>query len=92
MKFVPMLLIVWGAFSAGFLGLLAYNATLSRYEDDQMFLSDNNPELQRRQNSIVRQANLTRPLVRVCGAMSAVLGLALLALYTWDAWLKIHPG
>ena len=40
--YMSILLIVWGVFVACLLGLLAYNATLTRYEEDQLFLSDTN--------------------------------------------------
>ena len=41
--YMPIVLIIWGVFVACLLGLLAYNATLTRYEEDQLFLSDTNP-------------------------------------------------
>jgi len=40
MDAIPVLLIVWAAIAAVFLGLLAYKGQLTRYEEDQLFLSD----------------------------------------------------
>ena len=37
---IPTKLVVWGAFTLCFLALLAYRATVTRYEDDQLFLSE----------------------------------------------------
>ena len=43
MDAIPVLLIVWAAILACFLGLLAYKGQLTRYEEDQLFLTRASP-------------------------------------------------
>ena len=91
MTLMPIMLIIWGVFTACFLALLAYNATLSRYEDDQLFLSDNaNQYLENRQTTIIRRVNRTQPLIKAFGTAAAVLAVVIVTMYTWDAWLRLH--
>jgi len=40
MSFMPVLWIVWAGVTAILLALLAYRGTLTRYEEDQLFLDD----------------------------------------------------
>ncbi len=90
MTLLSIVFIVWGIFTAAFLGLLAYNATLTRYEEDQLFLSDSHSVEQELQNNILKNVNRTRPLVRACGGASAVLGAVIIGMYTWEAWLRLR--
>jgi hypothetical protein len=73
-----------------FLALLAYNATITRYEENQLFLADINANEQQQQTSIVRKVNRLMPYIRIVGSLSAVIAVAIVAIYTWDAWQKIH--
>jgi hypothetical protein len=86
MGYMSILLIVWGVLLACLLGLLAYNATLTRYEEDQLFLSDSNSVEKTHQDEIVAKLRRTQPLVRVFGSLSGLLTLAIVGLFTWDAW------
>jgi hypothetical protein len=85
-----VMLVVWGAVTAGFLGLLAYNATLTRYEEDQLFLNGNNHVAEEEQTEIVKSVNRTQPLLRAFGGASALLGAVIVGMYTWQAWQKLH--
>ncbi|MDP9038137.1 MAG: hypothetical protein M3O02_02540 [Acidobacteriota bacterium] len=73
-----------------FLALLAYNGTITRYEESQLFLADINMNEQQRQTAIVRRVNRTLPFVRVLGWASAVLTVAIISIYTYDSWLKLQ--
>jgi hypothetical protein len=44
MSALPALIVVWAVFTGLFLALLAYNATLTRYEENQLFLEGSNPD------------------------------------------------
>jgi hypothetical protein len=90
MHLLSIVLIVWGVCTAAFLGLLAYNATLTRYEEDQLFLSDSHSVEQELQSNILKSVNRTRPLVRACGGASAFLGAVIIGMYTYEAWLRIR--
>ncbi len=86
MGFMSILLIVWGVLVACLLALLAYNATLTRYEEDQLFLSDTNSVEKSHQDEIVAKLRRTQPLVRVFGSLSGLMTLAVAGMFTWDAW------
>jgi hypothetical protein len=90
MGYMTILLIVWGVFLACLLGLLAYNATLTRYEEDQLFLSDSNDLEKQHQDEIVAKLHRTQPFVRIFGSLSGLLTLAIAGIYTWDAWQRLR--
>jgi len=90
MSALPVLIIAWAVLTGLFLALLAYNGTITRYEDNQLFLADINANEQQRQTTIVRRVNKTLPYVRVLGTLSAILTVIIIAIYTYDAWLTLH--
>jgi hypothetical protein len=90
MSEMPMLIIIWAVLTGLFLALLAYNATITRYEENQLFLADINVNEQQQQTAIVRRVNKIMPFIRGLGTLSALMTLAIIGIYTWDAWQKIH--
>jgi hypothetical protein len=86
MDSIPVMLIVWAAISACFLGLLAYKGQLTRYEEDQLFLSDIRPNEQVLQSEIVRKVTKIQPFVRVFGVAAAVMTAGIIGIFTYDAW------
>ena len=87
---LPVLIVIWAILTALFLALLAYNGTVTRYEENQLFLADINANEQQQQNTIVRKVNKTLPYIRALGTLSAIMTVAIIAIYTWDAWQKIQ--
>jgi hypothetical protein len=87
---LPVLIVIWAILTALFLALLAYNGTVTRYEENQLFLADINANEQQQQNTIVRKVNKTLPYIRALGSLSAIMTVAIIAIYTWDAWQKIQ--
>jgi hypothetical protein len=90
MNALPVLIIVWAVLTGLFLALLAYNVTITRYEDNQLFLADINANEQQRQSTIVRRVNKTLPFVRVLGTLSAILTVVIITIYTMDSWQKLQ--
>ena len=86
MDSIPVLLIIWAAISACFLGLLAYKGQLTRYEEDQLFLSDIRSNEQQLQGEIVRKVTKIHPFVRVFGVAAAVTTAGIIGIVTYDAW------
>ena len=89
MNALPVLLIVWAAVAACFLGLLAYKGQLTRYEEDQLFLSDTVSHEQEIQTEIVRKVNKLEPFVRIFGVAAAVMTAGIVGIFTYDAWLHL---
>jgi hypothetical protein len=86
MDAIPVLLIIWAAIAACFLGLLAYKGQLTRYEEDQLFLSDIRSNEQQLQGEIVRKVTKIQPFVRVFGIAAAVMTAGIIGIFTYDAW------
>ena len=86
MSYIPVLLIIWAAVAACFLGLLAYKGQLTRYEEDQLFLSENRPHEQTMQSEIVRKVNQIAPFVRIFGVAAAAMTACIVGIFTYDAW------
>jgi phage shock protein PspC (stress-responsive transcriptional regulator) len=87
MSYLPVLLIVWAAVTACFLGLLAYKGQLTRYEEDQLFLNEAViTHEQTLQSEIVRKVTRIQPFVRVLGVVSAIMTAGILGIITYDAW------
>ena len=91
MSALPVLIVIWAVLTALFLALLAYNGTVTRYEENQLFLADTNTNAnEQQQHSIVRKINRTLPFVRALGTLSALMTVVIITLYTWDAWQRIQ--
>jgi hypothetical protein len=86
MDAIPALLIIWAAIVACFLGLLAYKGQLTRYEEDQLFLSETVTHEQQLQTEIVRKVTKIQPFVRVFGVAAAVMTAGIVGIFTYDAW------
>jgi Tfp pilus assembly protein PilN len=70
-------LIVWGFVTALLIILLIYRGTLTMQEDDQLYLSDSNSQMQRAQAEITQKVQKIAPFVKGLGATSGVLILAI---------------
>jgi len=90
MNALPTLIVAWAVVTGLFLALLAYNGTITRYEDNQLFLADINANEQQRQNVIVRRVNRTLPYVRALGTLSGILTVLIIGIYTWDSWKQLQ--
>jgi hypothetical protein len=90
MDAVPALLIVWATVAACFLGLLAYKGQLTRYEEDQLFLSDIRQNEQHLQTEIVRKVTKIQPFVRIFGIASAIMTAGVIGIFTYDAWQHLR--
>jgi hypothetical protein len=83
------LIIVWAVFTGLFLTLLAYNGTLTRYEENQLFLDEVNAN-EKQQSAILNKITKVTPYIRAMGTLSAVMTVVIIVIYTLDAWKKIQ--
>jgi hypothetical protein len=90
MNALPVMIVVWAVFTGLFLALLAYNATLTRYEENQLFLDDSNMNEKEQQTTIIRKIHRMTPYIRTVGSLSALMTVVIIGLVTWDAWQKIQ--
>jgi hypothetical protein len=76
-------LVVWGILTAVLIILLIYRSTLAMHEDDQLFLSESESQMERDQIEIMQKLNKVTPIVKWLGAASGALILVIggMALY-----------
>jgi hypothetical protein len=87
----PVLMTVWAVLSACFLALLVYRGQIARYEDDQLFLSEESSTNEMAlQESVVRRLKQIDPLVRIFGGAAGLATMGAVGIYVWDAWQKIQ--
>ena len=85
MSTMLILWIVWAGVLAILLILLAYRGTLTRYEEDQLFLDEAEDHQKREQNEILAKVNKITPFVRIATGATCVLSACILGIYIWDA-------
>ena len=77
MEMLRILVIAWGAVGAALLVLLGYRGTLTRYEEDQIFLNDAVSMESQQQSDIQRKLLKIRPslvaMVWTIGALTVVI-------------------
>ncbi|MHB1022091.1 MAG: hypothetical protein ACYC46_13445 [Acidobacteriaceae bacterium] len=85
MTMMPLLWIVWAVLAAAFLATLAYRGTITRYEEDQLFLNEDMSTEHEEQNEIVRKVHKLEPFVRILGGATGAMTVAIISLYVYDA-------
>lgn len=86
MQFVPILWIVWAVFAGCLLVLLLYRGTITRYEDDQLFLDDISDRQHKENDAIIRKLDKIQPFLRIFTGVTSVLTAAIIGIYAWDAF------
>ena len=81
------LLIAWGFVTGVLLILLFYRSTLTRQEDDQLFIDESSSSRATEQSQLIAKVNKINPLVKLVGATS---GLMILAIAGWAVYLGLN--
>ena len=82
---VPKLLTIWAVFTACFVGLLTYRGQLTRYEDEQLFLNEQNPDAEQLQTRIVRRIEKMKPFVQIFGGAAGLITIGIIGIWVADA-------
>jgi len=80
-------LIAWGVVTGILLILLFYRSTLTRQEDDQLFIDESSSSRATEQSQLLAKVNKINPLVKLVGATS---GLMILAIAGWAVYLGLN--
>jgi hypothetical protein len=78
------MLIAWGVVTGILLILLFYRSTLTRQEDDQLFIDESSSSRATEQSQLIAKVNKINPLVKLVGATSGLMILAIAGLSTLD--------
>jgi hypothetical protein len=89
MSIMPTLLIVWGGIAVVLLILLGYRGTLTRNEDDQIFLDDATKHHELEQTAILKRLRQIQPYVRVTIGVECLMTVGIVSLFIWDAVQKL---
>jgi uncharacterized membrane-anchored protein YhcB (DUF1043 family) len=81
------LLIAWGIVTGIFIILRSYRSTLTRQEDDQLFLNESASSLATEQRQLIAKVNKINPLVKAVGATS---GLMILVIAGWAVYIGLN--
>ena len=81
------LLIAWGVVTGVLLILLFYRSVLTRQEDDQLFIDESSSSRATEQSQLIAKVNKINPLVKLVGATS---GLMILAITGWAVYLGLN--
>ena len=81
------LLIAWGIVTGILLILLFYRSTLTRQEDDQLFIDESSASKATEQQQLIAKVNKINPLVKIVGATSGVM---ILVIAGWAVYLGLN--
>jgi hypothetical protein len=81
--------IVWGAVAITLLALLGYRGTLTRYEEDQIFLDEAGNHQAKEQSDILVKIRKIDPFVRVAIGATCAMSVCLLGAYIWAAFRNL---
>ena len=81
------LLIAWGIVTGIFIILLFYRSTLTRQEDDQLFIDESASSMATEQRQLIAKVNKINPLVKGMGATSGVM---ILVIAGWAVYIGLN--
>jgi hypothetical protein len=90
MTFVPVMWTVWAAFVTLMAGLYIYRSSLTRDEEDQIFLDDSFDHERAAQAVITAKVAKVEPLVRVARWIVVAMTVFVIAYYIRDIMLQLH--
>jgi len=91
MQLNPILLALWIALAACFLGLLIYRSQLTRYEDDQLFLNEAaDQHEQKQQAEINRRLKRLQPVLQICGGAAGLMTASIVGMFVYSAWRQLQ--
>lgn len=90
MTFVPVMWIVWSAFVCIAAALYIYRSSLTKNEEDQIFLDDSFSHEQSEQAAIVARVAKVEPIVRIARWLVACMTVVVVCYYVRDILLQLH--
>ena len=90
MTFAPLMWTIWAAFVVFTAALYIYRSSLTRDEEDQIFLDDSFDHEKAAQAVIVSKVAKVEPLVRIGRWLVVSMTVVVLAYYVRDILLKLQ--
>lgn len=93
MGYLTIIFIAWAVVATVLMALLAYRSTLTRYEEDCLFLGDCNDHQAKEQASILARVRKVQPAVRAFTVAACVMSAMLVGSYMYSLMHSLnHPG
>lgn len=86
MSMVMMVWTVWAILGLILMGLLMYRGSITRYEEDQLFLDDEGGLENREQTELLKKVKRIEPAIRFFSGAEGLVTLCIVAFYLVDAW------
>ncbi|HEY1805034.1 MAG TPA: hypothetical protein VGG45_11200 [Terracidiphilus sp.] len=90
MTFVPVMWTVWSAFVVFMAAVYIYRSSLTKNEEDQIFLDDSFSHEQAEQAVITSKVARIEPMVRVARWLVVGMTAVVIAYYVRDILLQLH--
>lgn len=90
MTILPVLNVSCIAFGVLFLALHIYRSTITRYEDEKLFLDGNDTNGEQVQTEIIRKINRLQPFVTFIGAATGIISASILGVHVYRAILVLQ--
>jgi hypothetical protein len=90
MTFVPVMWTVWSALVVIMAALYIYRSSLTRDEEDQLFLDESFDHEKAAQATIVAKVNKVEPLIRVAQWLVIAMTVVVLAYYVRDILIHLN--
>jgi hypothetical protein len=90
MTFVPVMWTVWAAFVVFTAALYIYRSSLTRDEEDQIFLDDSFEHEKTAQAVITAKVAKVEPLVRLASWLVVAMTVVVLVYYVRDVLVQLH--
>jgi len=81
---VPVMWSIWGAFVVILAGLFIYRSSLTKDEDDQIYLDEAFDHEKAAQAAIVAKVNRVEPMVKVATWLAAASTVFVIGYYVYD--------
>jgi len=86
MTIVPVMWAVWGAFVLFTAAMFIYRSSLTKNEEDQIFLDDSFNHERSAQAAIIAKVNKVQPLLRTGMILVAVASVFVVGYYIYDVF------
>lgn len=90
MTFAPVMWIIWSLFVVLTAALYLYRSSLTRDEEDQIFLDDSFAHEKAAQATIISKVEKIEPLVRIARWVVVAMTVFVVAYYVRDIALQLH--
>ena len=84
MMFYPVMLIIWGVLALIAIALFVYRTSLTRDEDDQIYLDEAFQQEKAAQEAIVAKVNKIEPALRASLWAIGAVTVIIIVYYIWD--------